>query len=138
MPGDVDQLLLDWKNGDQKALDNLMPLVYKELYCLADDYLNRKRRAPSMQTATLINEVYSRLIESNEVGRQNRVQFFAVAAQMMRNILVDHARNRPAARRGANKISLSEADNLSQRREVDLLELDYALNKLEIIDPQQS
>src|SRR6266496_4769139 len=96
----VTQLLVDWSRGDQKALDKLMPLVYGELRRLAGNYLRRERQGHSLQPTALVNEAYLRLVDQKNARWQNRAQFFGVSAQLMRRILVDHARQRQAAKRG--------------------------------------
>jgi RNA polymerase sigma-70 factor (ECF subfamily) len=99
-PQEVTQLLLDWSNGDQSALDHLMPLVYEELHRLAHHYMRREHAGHTLQTSALVNEAYLRLILQRDVHWQNRAQFFAIAAQLMRRILVDHARTQKYAKRG--------------------------------------
>lgn len=138
---EVTQLLADWQSGDQQALEVLMPLVYKELHRLADHYLRRERVGHTLQATALINEAYLRIIKQDEVNWQNRAHFFGVAAQMMRRILVDHARSHLYAKRGggAQKLTINEAiDVPQQERDLDLVALDDALQRLEQIDPQQS
>ena len=117
-----------------------MPLVYEELRRLAGSYLRRERPDHTLQSAALVNEAYVRLIDQNQVQWQNRAHFFGIAAQMMRRILVDHARSHKAAKRGSGMpvLALDEAVVEAQNRGVDLLGLDEALQKLEKIDPQQS
>jgi len=143
-PRDVTQLLFDWNNGDQQALDKLMPLVYDELRRLAASHLRRERRNHTLQTAALVNEAYLRLIDQTRANWQNRSQFFGVAAQMMRRILVDHARDHQTAKRGggAPKLSLEEvigaSDEKSGEKDVDLIALDDALKDLAVFDPRQS
>jgi RNA polymerase sigma factor (TIGR02999 family) len=137
----VTQLLADWRGGNQQALDELMPLVYKELHRLADHYLRRERVGHTLQATALINEAYLRIINQDEVNWQNRAHFFGVAAQMMRRILVDHARSHLYAKRGggAQKLTINEAIDLPQQeRDLDLVALDDALQRLEQLDPQQS
>ena len=140
-PKNVTQLLADWQSGDQVALEQLMPLVYSELHRLADVYLRRERQGHTLQATALINEAYLRIIDQREVTWQNRAHFIGVAAQMMRRILVDHARSHLYAKRGggAQKLTLDEALSLPQQeRDLELVALDEALQKLEQIDPQQS
>ena len=108
----ITQLLVQWKGGNQQALDALMPLVYRELKRLAGSYLRRERPDHTLQSAALVNEAYLRLVDQKQVQWQNRAHFFGIAAQMMRRILVDHARGQNAAKRGAG---------------VELLELDEAV-----------
>jgi|SRR5206468_3263856 len=139
-PEEVTQLLLDWSNGDQAAFDALMPLVYNQLRQMAHRYMSQERPGHTLQTTALVNEAYLRLIDQKQVHWQNRAHFFAVAAQAMRRILIDHARKQRYAKRGGGvrKISLDEAAVMSQERAADLLALDEALKSLAAIDPQQS
>jgi len=137
---DVTQLLVHWGKGDKQALDRLMPLVYDELHRMASRYLRRERPGHTLQTTALINEAYLRIVDQNRVNWQNRAHFFGVAAQMMRRILVDHARSHLYAKRGggAQKLTLDEAIATPQERDLDLVALDDALTALAEIDPQQS
>ena len=139
-PQQVTQLLVEWSNGDQDALEQLTPLVYGELRRLAGRYLRKERSDHTLQPTALVHEAYIRLIDQHNVRWQNRAHFFGVAAQMIRRILVDHARGRHAAKRGAMapKLSLDEAIALPDRKEFDLVALDDALNGLAKIDPQQA
>lgn len=134
---DFTELLVDWSNGDQQALNDLMPIVYDELRRLANRYLRRERSSNTLQPTALVHEAFLRLVDQHSVKWQNRDHFFGVAAQLMRRILVDHARNHLAAKRGgANpKLSLDEAISFSRTREVDLIALDDALETLATIDP---
>jgi RNA polymerase sigma factor (TIGR02999 family) len=136
----VSKLLLDWGQGDQGAREALIPLVYEELRRLARRYLRRERPDHTLQSAALVNEAYLRLIRQDQPQWQNRAHFFGVAAQLMRHILVDHARNRAAAKRGAGapRLSLDPEIALPRVREVDVVALDDALNQLASLDPQQS
>src|SRR5262245_3523259 len=97
---DVTELLLDWSNGNQAALDTLMPLVYEELHRLAHQYMARERPEHTLQTSALLNEAYLRLVDQKNVHWQNRAQFFGIAAKLMRQILVDHAKQRHRVKRG--------------------------------------
>lgn len=140
-PKDVTQLLDNWGKGNANALEELMPLVYRELHRLADSYLRRERQGHTLQATALINEAYLRIIDQDRVSWQNRAHFFGVAAQMMRRILIDHARAHQYAKRGggAQKLTLDEALCLPQQeRDLDLVALDDALNRLDEIDPKQS
>src|SRR5262245_8484032 len=101
-PQEVTQLLVDWRNGDRQALDKLMPLVYGELRRIASGYMKRERAGHTLQTTALVNEAYLRMVGQQDVDWQNRTHFFAAAAQVMRHLLVDHARTRQRLRRGAN------------------------------------
>ena len=136
----VSKLLLNWGQGDEGAREALIPLVYAELRRLARRHLRRERADHTLQSAALVNEAYLRLVRQGQPQWQNRAQFFGVAAQMMRHILVDHARNRKAAKRGAGapRLSLSPEMALPQAREVDLVALDDALTQLATLDQQQS
>ena len=136
----VSKLLLNWGQGDQGAREALIPLVYDELRRLARRYLRRERRDHTLQSAALVNEAYLRLIRQEHPQWQNRAHFFGVAAQLMRHILVDHARNRAAAKRGAGapRLTLDPDIALPQERDVNLIALDDALNQLAALDPQQS
>ncbi len=137
---EVTQLLIQWSNGDKAALDKLMPLIYEELRQLARHYMNRERVGHTLQTTALVNEAYLRLINRKQVHWQNRAHFFAIAAHLMRSILVDHARSHAYAKRGggARKIALDEALAVSQQRAADVVALDDALKRLAEIDRQQS
>ncbi len=139
-PSDVTQLLLKWSDGDREALDQLMPLVYTELRRLADRYLRRERPGHTLQATALVHEAYVQLVDQRNVRWQNRAHFFGVAANLMRQILVQYARSHHAAKRGGSgyKLSLDEAAGVSKEPDVDLVALDDALNTLAAIDPQQS
>jgi RNA polymerase sigma factor (TIGR02999 family) len=136
----ISRLLADWGNSDQDARDALVPLIYDELRRIARRHLRHERRDHTLQSAALVNEAYLRLVGRKPPEWQNRAHFFGVAAQMMRHILVDHARNRCAVKRGAGapRLSLDPGIALPQKPEVDLVALDGALNKLAALDPQQS
>lgn len=136
----VSKLLVNWGQGDQGAREALIPLVYDELRRLARRYLRRERPDHTLQSAALVNEAYLRLIRQDRPQWQNRAHFFGVAAQLMRHILVDHARNRAAAKRGAGapRLTLDPDVALPRTRDVDLVALDDALNQLAALDPQQS
>ncbi len=139
-PHEVTHLLVAWGNGDKAALDSLMPLVYEELRRLAHQYMSRERPGHTLQTSALVNEAYFRLIDQKNVHWQNRAHFFGIAAQMMRRILVDHARQRRYAKRGgdARQVLLDEAVIVSEERAADVVALDDALNELAEIDPRKS
>ena len=138
--GDVTRLLVDYSNVKREALDVLTPLVYGELRNLAARYLRRERSDHTLQSTALVHEAYLRLIDQNQVRWQNRAHFFGVAAQMIRRILVDHARTKHAQKRGGNaqKLSLDEAIGLPEQRDLDIIALDDALKLLAELDPQQS
>ena len=139
-PQEVTQLLLAWSQGDQAALDQLIPLVHAELHRLAHRCMDRERAGHTLQTTALVNEAYLRLIDSSQVRWQNRAHFFAVAAQLMRRILVDFARSRHNLKRGgaAQRVSLDEALLLPQESDPDLIALDEALDALAALDPRQA
>jgi RNA polymerase sigma-70 factor (ECF subfamily) len=139
-PEGVTQLLVDWSNGDQKALDKLMPMVYSELRRLASNYLRRERAGHTLQPTALVNEAYLKLIDQKHGHWQNRAQFFGVSAQLMRRILVDHARAHQAAKRGGSdqqRLSITSAEKLVRQPAIDLLALHEALEELATLDPQQ-
>jgi RNA polymerase sigma factor (TIGR02999 family) len=133
----ISELLVRWKGGDQEALQALLPLVYDELKRLARHYLRNERPGHTLQSTALVHEAFLRLVQS-PLQLQNRTHFFAVAARLMREILVDHARRRRAAKRDYRcQITLDRAVALPQKREVDLLALDDALDELSRLDPRQ-
>ena len=135
----VTGLLVAWSQGDQAALDQLMPLVYEELHRLARRYMGREREGHTLQTTAIVNEAYLRLVDQRKARWQNRSQFFAVAAQMMCRILVDYARSRRYAKRGANlqPVSLDEAAVLSRSPAPEVIALDDALTSLAALDPRK-
>lgn len=136
----VTQLLVKWGEGDSKALDKLMPLVYSELRRLARNYLRRERQDHTLQPTALVNEAYLKLIDQKSARWQNRAQFYGVAAQLMRRILVDHARQHQAEKRGGpgrERLSITSAGQLAEKPEIDLLALHEALKELKTFDPQQ-
>jgi len=139
-PDEVTQLLLDWSNGSEAALERLTPLVYDELHRLAHRHMRRERPGHTLQTSALLNEVYLRLINQRSVHWQNRVQFFSIASRLMRRVLVDHARahNRNKRGGGALQISLDEAAHVSQERAAELIALDDALSGLAAIDQRKT
>ena len=137
--GEVTRWLIAGGEGDAHALESLLPLVYEELHRQAIRFFRREREGHTLQPTALVNEVYLRLINQHEVTWQNRAQFFGVAAQMMRRILVSHARARDAKKRGgaAQHITLAESA-AGPQRDMNLLALDDALTRLETIDPDKS
>lgn len=139
MTTDVTELLKAWGQGNQQALSQLMPLVYDQLRYLAINRLKQERNEHTLQPTALVNEVYLRLINWKEIDWQNRAQFFAVSAQLMRNILVDYARHQLAAKRGGeySRLYISELPDIIAEQPLDLLQLNDALIALEAIDPQQ-
>ena len=132
----VTELLAAWSHGDQEALDKLMPLLYDELRRLARQQMRHERAGHTLQTTALVNEAYMRLVDQRRAQWLNRAQFFGVAAQLMRRILVDHARSRHRQKREGNalKVSLNEAATVSQEQATDLLALHEALKKLETMN----
>ena len=138
-PHEVTQLLVAWSEGDQAALDKLIPLVDAELHRLAKRYMGHERPGHMLQTTALVNEAYVRLIDWQAVSWQNRAHFYGVCAQMMRRILVDFARRRPRLKQEgeARHVSLDEALVVSQERGADLVALDDALTALTGLDPRK-
>jgi RNA polymerase sigma factor (TIGR02999 family) len=136
---EITQLLLAWSDGDQSALEKLVPLVHRELHRLAKTYMSRERLGHTLQTTALLNEAYLRLVNVKQVNVQNRAQFFGLSARIMRNILVDFARSRSrlADGREPRHVSLDEALTISSERSPDLVALDEALDALTRIDPRQ-
>lgn len=137
---EVTQLLIDWSNGDQSAFDRLMPLIDEELRRLAHRYMSRERAGHTLQTTALVNEAFLRLVNRKNLQWQNRAHFFGLAAQVMRTILVDHARSHASAKRGggARNLELDEAIVISQQKASEVIALDEALKQLALIDPRQS
>ena len=135
-PQEITRLLVAWGDGDQLALEDLAPLVQSELHRLAHHYMSRERPGHTLQTSALVNEAYLRLIDWKSVRWQNRAHFFGVAAQLMRRILVDFARDRQYLKRGggALRVSLGEATALTECRGADLVALDEALTALAEVD----
>jgi len=138
-PQEITRMLADWRAGRTDALDRLMPLVYDELRRLADRYLRRERPGHTLQATALVHEAYLQLVDQKNVEWQNRAHFIGVAAQLMRRILVEHARRHHAEKRGGGEpnVTLDEALEWSAGREVALVALDDALNALAALDPQQ-
>ncbi len=141
-PQSVTQMLVAWSDGDRDALDKLIPVVYDQLRRQAASYLRRERVDHTLQASALINEAYMRLIDQHSMNWQNRGQFFAIAAQMMRRILVDHAKGKHREKRGGSmiKVTLGHAMEVEagSGRGMDLIALDQALDRLAAIDEQQS
>ena len=136
----VTQLLLDWRNGDQTALDRLMPMVYEELRRMANHYMRNERRGHTLQTSALINEAYLRLVDHENIEWQNRAHFFGVAAQAMRRVLVDYARSHGRLKRAGavRQVSLDEAMTVAEDRAAELIALDDALAELAKFDLRKS
>jgi RNA polymerase sigma-70 factor (ECF subfamily) len=137
---DVTELLLEWQQGDKCALDKLTPLVYEELRRIAHRYVQRERDGHTLQTTALVNEAYVRLVGGRKIEWQNRAHFFAVTAQVMRHILIDHARRRHYAKRGgeAQQVSFDDAALMSPERAAELVALDEALSELARLDARKS
>ena len=140
MSQNVTQLLIGWSKGDKEALDALLPLVYEELRQQASRYLRRERVGHTLQTTALIHEAYLKLVDQKNVHWQNRAHFFGIAAQLMRRILVDHARSKKRAKRGGSdiRVSFNEANALAPVQDLDIVALDEALARLAEVDEQQS
>ncbi len=136
----VTQLLLAWSAGDQTALEQLIPLVYEELRRLAKHQMGRERSGHTLQTTALVNEAYLRLIDVSQVRWQNRAHFYAVAAQLMRRILVDFARARHNLKRGgaARRVSFDHALEVAEERSAEFLALDHALDALAALNQRQA
>jgi RNA polymerase sigma-70 factor (ECF subfamily) len=139
-PGAVTQWLLDWGRSDKQGLDQVLPVVYDELHRLATQYLSREATGHTLQPTALVNEAYLRLVDQRRVDWRNRAQFLGLAASMMRRILVNHARDRAALKRGGNpqQVSLSLLESPSGLAEVDLIALEGALDRLAAQDDRKS
>ncbi|CAN5627870.1 hypothetical protein BH20ACI3_BH20ACI3_38310 [soil metagenome] len=138
-PRSVTQQLVDWGNGDRASLDALMPVVYNELRRIAETYLRHERPGHTLQPTALVHEAYLRLINQKSVNWRNRAQFFGIAAQMMRRILVNHAQSRHADKRGgqATRLSLDDAVSFFEEPDVNLIALNEALIRLAALDAGQ-
>ena len=139
-PEEVTQLLLAWREGDEAALEKLLPLVYDELHRLAARYMRRESPGHTLQTSALVNEAFIRLIDQRQVQWQNRAHFFGIAAQLMRRILLDHARGQARGKRGGgvHRVSFDEGAIVSEQRAAELIALDDALNALAAFDSRKS
>lgn len=133
----ITRLLREWSDGDRQAIDKLMPLVYDELHRQAHARLRRERAGHSLQTTDLIHEAYIKLVDHPGASWEGRDQFFAFAARIMRNILVDHARSKRRIKRDGLRISITSADPVTPEQDLDLIALDQALDRLAEIDEQQ-
>ncbi|MFY9226273.1 MAG: ECF-type sigma factor [Blastocatellia bacterium] len=148
MDQDIAPLLLKWKNGDKEALNHLIPIVYDQLHKLASKYLSQERDNHTLQTTALVNEAYLRLVKVDLYNMQTRAQFVAIAARVMRNILIDYARKNVSGKRPnpKNKIALEDVDNKialnnlenDVNKGLDLVSLDKVLSKFALVDKQQS
>ena len=136
---EITQLLAEWSDGNQSALDELYPLVYEELHRLARRYMSRERKGHTLQTTALINEAYVRLVDQKNVHWANRSHFFAISAQIMRRILIDHARRHAYAKRGggAQQVSLEEVAIVAREQSAEIIRLDEALKILAKMDPRR-
>jgi len=139
-PPDITALLVDWSKGDKTALDKLFPLVERELHRLAHSYMRKEKSDHTLQTTALVNEAYLRLVDQKNTDWQNRAHFFGIAAQIMRRILLNYARDRHRLKRGGDaiQVSLSEVDVISEAKASELLALDEALQKLSTIDERKA
>ena len=142
-PSQITQLLRDWRDGDRAALDRLIPLVYEELHLIASRHMSREWRDGAIQTTALVNEAYLKLVDQRDVDWQNRAHFFAIAAQVMRRILLDDARRRLRDKRGGGTVQVSLEDvSITAPSDpidaVDLIAIDRALQDLERLDPDQA
>ncbi len=139
-PGDVTQWLLDWGRNDKQSLDQMLPVLYDELHRVAARYLDREATGHTLQPTALVHEAYLRLVDQRRVDWRNRAQFLGLAASMMRRVLVNHARDRAARKRGggAQQVSLSLVDAPAGRPDVELIALEDALQRLAALDPRKS
>ncbi len=136
---EITKLLLDWRGGDEQAFEELMPLVYRELRRLARNFMRRQNPGHTLQTTALVNEAYLRLVDSNRVNWQDRNHFFAIAAQLMRRILVDSARKRNSQKRGGDlvMVTLDENAEIAIKEQSELIALDEALTRLAEMNARQ-
>jgi len=136
----ITELLVEWSNGDKAALDKMVPIIHGELRRLASSYLRKERKDHTLQTSALINEAYLRLVDCKSIAWKNRAQFFAVSAQIMRHILIDHARKRQTDRRGgpAQKVPLDDVAELADKQAAHFVVLNDALDALSAIDPKKA
>jgi RNA polymerase sigma factor (TIGR02999 family) len=139
LPQQITELLIDWNNGSPEALEKLMPLVEVELHRMAANYMRRENPGHTLQTSALVNEAYLKLIDQREVRWQNRAHFFALASQLMRRILLDHARSQRRAKRGGDAIhmNLDDVALITPEKSEDLIALDEALLRLTEFDPNK-
>ena len=139
-PPEITGLLVDWSNGDQSALEKLLPLVERELHRLAHSYMRRENPDHTLQTSALVNEAYLKLVDQKKTHWQNRAHFFGIAAQIMRRILMNYARDQHRAKRGGKtvQVSLSEVAVMSKEKSQELIALDEALKRLADVDERKS
>jgi RNA polymerase sigma factor (TIGR02999 family) len=140
LPEQITQLLIDWNNGSPEAMEKLMPMVESELRRIAANYMRRERPGHTLQTGALVNEAYLKLVDQREVRWQNRSHFFALASQLMRRILLDHARSQRRAKRGGDAIpiNLDDVAVMAPEKSADLVALDDALTRLAEFDPRKA
>jgi RNA polymerase sigma factor (TIGR02999 family) len=140
LPEQITQLLIDWNNGSPEAIEKLMPMVEGELRRIAANYMRRERPDHTLQTTALVNEAYLKLVNQREARWQNRAQFFALASQLMRRILLDHARSQRRVKRGGNAVPLNLDDVavMAPERSAALVDLDDALTRLTEFDPRKA
>jgi len=140
MPHQITEMLIEWNAGSAEALENLLPLVERELRRIAANYMRKERPGHTLQTTALVNEAYLKLVDQREVHWQNRAHFFALASQLMRRILLDHARAQGRAKRGADAVhvDLSEVAVLAPKKSEELIALDEALTRLAEFDARKS
>ena len=135
----ITRLLLAWRNGEAHALDDLMPLVHRELKRIARNFMRRQRPGHTLQTTALVNEAFVRLVDSDKVNWQDRSHFFAISAQLMRRVLVDAARRRRSEKRGGDRVQVTLADDVkASEDQVDVVAIDEALTRLAELDARQS
>ena len=137
-PDSITKLLIEWRDGDETALNRLIPLVYDELHRMAHRHMRRERPEHTLQTTALINEAYLRLVDHKGMRWQNRAHFYGVAAQAMRRVLVDEARNHNTNKRKHDRVNLDDAVLVLPRQAPDLVALDEALNDLAALDPRKT
>jgi len=137
-PDSITKLLIEWRDGDETALNRLIPLVYEELHRMAHRHMRRERQEHTLQTTALINEAYLRLVDHKGIRWQNRAHFYGVAAQAMRRVLVDEARNHNTNKRRHDRVNLEEAVLVLPKQAPDLVALDEALNDLAALDPRKT
>lgn len=138
-PKDITKLLLAWRSGQDEALEDLMPLVYRELKRIARNFMRRQRVGHTLQTTALVNEAFVRLVDSDKVNWQDRSHFFAMSARLMRRVLVDAARRKNSEKRGGERVqvTLGEAVRSTDPDQVDVMAIDEALTRLAKLDPRQ-
>jgi RNA polymerase sigma factor (TIGR02999 family) len=138
-PAQITRLLLAWRNGEPRALEDLMPLVHRELKRIARNFMRRQRPGNTLQTTALVNEAFVRLVDSDKVNWQDRSHFFAISAQLMRRVLVDAARRRNSEKRGGDRVRVTLADDVkSAEDQADVVAIDEALTRLAALNARQS